>query len=1706
MSGKFINDEFEKSLRINVVNMTFPNLNNKHRELLTTYLYGLVQMIAICYDFYNDRDNFINKLKQNSFKDLRWLLTFLLPYIERTSISKLTDLNDLYVARYDVLDSETKSKLHSLSGEKEDINFVSPRYVFSNIQYGRCVRNGYGENKSIAFNESFIEENYYLLLNTILTTRNKLYVNWIDVVPYRLDNFTQSNLYAQTQQSIQTNTIREIDPVIDYPVISIKDEQQIKLLREKIGGLSIEDIYNTISIDLYESVVYYKWLLFDIGITGKNGVIIQPLLHILNAVFTLRNIFNESEWDTLVDSVKNRFIREFDVIKMAYQKAYDMGNDTVMINANAVKTLVKSFVVFFDKRYSKTRLFRESKYVPLTRSALNIDDYDERMVDVTDEMIIKTLNSIDYVHAYSFLLESIQGFKKTWYSYHMLTPDKTKLSDKVSYKSGLRHVTFKNIYNFCKSLVHEKKQNKQSVLYSEEYSRLPRLWAELDDKTKRLVIDRLNNVNSNWFDIRRNMYHVMKLADSTIDRNAMPQILSNMAGIYSEIRQNLTNVLFEASICKGTLSFMIAETDLTNNDVYDMSQPSHKATFVSKLSERRFYNANPYGANSYYYLTEKPYNATGNHYIKVGDKLDTYDYFKICSTVSTAWYVATTYHWIAQIGFCHKFINNRVNFITGGTGAGKSTQIPKMYMYYLKAIDRLSSPTVVVTVPRTNVATGVSNFVSQELAVPYQEYDKNTNKEAPVRNNNFYVQFKYMSDEHVDEGVYPKIRFITDGSVLQDAKDPLFKNKRYLSKQNQFIYLKENRYDVVIVDEAHEHNANMDMILTLMRNGTYYNNKLRLVIMSATMDSDEPVYRRFYRDVNDNRKYPLSSWIQKHSLDRINTERRFHISPPDETTRFKITEIYRPGENPNDLVINIIKESISGDILMFHPGTKDINESVKLLNAPNVLPHDVIALPYHAQLPDQIKRFLDRIDKTLKDLRIDKQRDLSTAASADLITGTNHYTRCILVATNIAEASISISTLKYVVETGLEKTMKFDFERRTNILTSNYITDASRLQRKGRVGRVAPGTVYYTYKEGSLTNNVKQFNMAVQDIHQSVLLDMLRDPTDVPIFNELLNSLVSGFNLNKILTDRISKYEFNTDVKSITKEQLLKLLIKDYTEYLEQNQKFDQKIFIVSLCENIVDHYGTYEYVGNQSYDYVNSKMPFNTYLSGFDKDQLTDSLGEFYIVHPDELTIKRNINGEIVSTDNYSVSLKKSSLNKIQYMISNKMIVFWETLLNSGYIGIRDNTLFKTRFGEILKHCSTGFVFKDELLVNMLVYGYGLSKTDEEFDQVLSVVTMLNIMGIEPATKLIDHGMIDRRIEKLPDKEKKKLKKLLENDAFTQIKNNNVITSDIQIILSVDQLIHKLFEKSSVKLNLYKSQYVTSGKFLGENVTNIEKGLNEANTLRYTKKDIAKRNELMSAIVNFHKRDIATQITTYERFLKNIGLDIIVIKKFITDREEIRRLWSDVFYDIKNTGDAKNIDVSELKTILSEHRVYMDKLNIDLLKGVILLSKPYNIKQKILNTSSSYLALYNPHSDTISTLSPNSTFVDPPFYQEFILNLNENLEYKTISLILNITVNDLKLIANIYSKQKSQYLSEEKKRSHILKYTTDTYPNEQQENLQILLKSLDERQKNQTTNFDYRTYTVPEHILAISNFNKTLESRPTIDNQISSIIKNKLN
>jgi Mimiviridae putative ATP-dependent RNA helicase len=1673
---RFLPESEDNKILEYVVKATFPNLNPAQQNVLHHYMVGLIQFIATCFDFYSDIDNFRKKLQQNRYKDCRWLLTYLIPYIDTAirGYDELVDLNQLYTLELDEkhIDDLPQDLQQIVRHDRsqydlESMSFRAPKYVFSNTQYSRFDKSR-GAYRRVEFDYSHIEQNFKLLLGTIKDMRYKMYVNWIDIIPVRMDDFKETDMYRHTEAKLMNSDTRleEWDPIIDFPLDDLSSVAKIAAFNQKASGMNIEDIYNTISMDLYDSIVQYKWLLFDsVVLQGKDPAIV-PNIVLIDTIFPTKEIFQGIDYLEVKDETKDLFEQNYRAITQSYpfQSPLTFLDASVIIPGGTINGLVESLVLFFDQKYSK-KSKNNSSYVPLPDEIKkeDVEDY-EHIKSYPQEIIKKTLDSMTIPAVYNFITEAIQGLKTTWYGTKLMSRDKSglKSSDNDSYgylKWGDRLgeiVTLKNVYNFCKSLIHRQAVRGRISLeqLQEEdptalYQRLPKMWSELDDSSKEEFTRRLNGEYSShmaWFNIYWNIMRPKVAADPNYanDSGANQQTMDLMRTIYASLRENILSICFESMIGRGTMTRMVSILEFTNEDLYNLTVKEEKKRLVSRIASIYFNERSPYMTEGYYYLTNKPYSETTPYRIKIDDKIEEYNYAKAVSNSGLAYYLTTAYNWVAQVGFCHKFINNRVNYITASTGAGKSTEVPKLYLYYLKSIDRIDEGTVVVTVPRKNVAEGVSSYISKQMALPYEVYDEN---DKDMKSTNFTVQFKHSGKNHVRNGRFPKIRFVTDGSVILDMKNPMLRSVSVNKETGNYVYGRNEIYHVVLVDEAHEHNANMDMILSMAKNAAYYNNRFRLGIISATIEADEPAYRRYYRDVNDNRKYPLSAWIAKHNLDRINTERRFNISPPDAGTRFPIEEFYEPGADPVDLVRKIVSTSSEGDILVFQPGTAEISAVVDALNEDGVMPADVIAVPYHAKIASEKQKVKDDISR----LKMSKKDNFN---KVDIYSGTDTYRRMVLVATNIAEASITIDTLKFVVETGLEKTARFDYRTRTVVVSSNYITEASRLQRKGRVGRTSAGTVYYTYDKGSMESNRKQFNISVQDSHLSVFLGLLRDRTDLPIFTPLVDQIVSG------------RYES----PMLTSLEMKNLVIQSYRD---QSSYYDKK-YVDSMIEIIEDLYFSngmyYSHVGEQ-YSATTFEerptYPYSLYFSGYDVEQLTDARGKFYIVHPDELVIDRNINGDVIGVDSNVIELKSQTRAEqsrpiIQGMVmhSAKIKAFWSTLLDTRFCEVTTGAITKTPLGSIMIYALSNLTDIQESmdLAKMAILGYGISRNDREFDILLSLICFMAVVDSEPLKAFnieYEHLSADLR---------RKYDYIAEKFGVDTISNKDVLDitkdmynpteknrySDLAILIKVFSEIDTLirmgeksdtFEKAIATLRTKAREDQRESDLL-----KMLQGLSD--DTGFDEKALDKRNQLIKRLLEAYSNNVIGSLVDKIGHLRGRGLDDKVLQRYIRLRETIRQKFSDMVNGVDSFKRRVNIDgfesFGDIRLLMRDVRRKARDNGVDLLRTVLLLALPYSIVRKIDNTDHHYVSVYSPDLNTIYSITSTSrnryspkTYVDDYALQGYAHYLMSNTDQATITTLTQIRPSDLKIIPHIYSSILKDYgIDTDKER--IEAYTQD--------------------------------------------------------------------
>jgi ATP-dependent helicase HrpA len=387
---------------------------------------------------------------------------------------------------------------------------------------------------------------------------------------------------------------------------------------------------------------------------------------------------------------------------------------------------------------------------------------------------------------------------------------------------------------------------------------------------------------------------------------------------------------------------------------------------------------------------------------------------------------------------------NQVVIISGETGSGKTTQIPKFCLAAGRGIDGK----IGCTQPRRIAATMVARRIAEELG------------EELGRSVGYKIRFKDRTRRD------SFIKIMTDGILLVEAqKDP---------------YL--NEYDTIIVDEAHERSLNIDFVLGILKTRLEKRKDLKVIITSATIDTEK--FSQAFDDAPvievSGRMYPV--------------EVRYF---PDES-ELKKTIDERNGEYTHiDFTIQAVEKlsvkNSRGDILIFMPTEQDIRETCELLEGRK---HpETIVLPLYARLPaSQQSRVFSRPPG-----------------------------RKIIVATNVAETSLTIPGIKYVIDTGLARISQYNPRSRTTALPVLPISRGSADQRKGRCGRVENGVCIRLFAEEDYQARprftppeILRSNLA-EVILRMIALN-LGDISDFPFIDRpALKNIRDGFNLLKEL-------------------------------------------------------------------------------------------------------------------------------------------------------------------------------------------------------------------------------------------------------------------------------------------------------------------------------------------------------------------------------------------------------------------------------------------------------------------------------------------------------------------------------------------------------------------------------------------------------------
>ncbi|XBW38558.1 hypothetical protein QEN19_004146 [Hanseniaspora menglaensis] len=402
---------------------------------------------------------------------------------------------------------------------------------------------------------------------------------------------------------------------------------------------------------------------------------------------------------------------------------------------------------------------------------------------------------------------------------------------------------------------------------------------------------------------------------------------------------------------------------------------------------------------------------------------------------------------------------NQISIIIGETGSGKTTQLCQ-YLH-----ENFPANKMIITQPRRVAAISVSKRVGEE---------QNDNKNL--------VGYKVRFEESLTKNT--KILFMTDGILIREfLNDPLL-----------------TKYDFVIIDEAHERSLNCDIILGILKKICEIRIDLKVVIMSATLDSD--MFSKFFSGCPvmkiPGKTFPVEvNYLESPTYDYLNL------------TIDKAVDIH-------------LNESLDGDVLIFLTGAEEIEKCVEMIT----------------QKLDDLKDFLDENDPKRELFVLPIYSSMSQHLQDKIFLETE--CRKIIVSTNIAETSLTIPNIKYVVDCGYTKINVYNPFLKIDQLKVVPVSKQQADQRLGRAGRVKPGKCFRLFTEKTydnellsssvpeiqrvnLCNVVLQLKMILNkfkalnvDIDQSVIKFPFIEP---PSLIQFRNALEQLFYLNAIEDD-----------------------------------------------------------------------------------------------------------------------------------------------------------------------------------------------------------------------------------------------------------------------------------------------------------------------------------------------------------------------------------------------------------------------------------------------------------------------------------------------------------------------------------------------------------------------------------------------------------
>lgn len=331
---------------------------------------------------------------------------------------------------------------------------------------------------------------------------------------------------------------------------------------------------------------------------------------------------------------------------------------------------------------------------------------------------------------------------------------------------------------------------------------------------------------------------------------------------------------------------------------------------------------------------------------------------------------------------------NQIILLKSDTGSGKTVLIPKFALHFLDYDKK-----IMIGLPKQIIAKKSAEFAAITLDVNLGEH----------------VGYKYRNSNKNHRSNETKLLYATHGSIIMKIlNDPLLED-----------------YHCIILDEVHERNIQIDLLLYLLKNILRNRKEFKVILMSATVDSK--IYENYYKEFS--LKNLQLSGKKNFSIESIYLEEDLNIEKNEYI------------EKGIEIIKNLFDTTPEGDILFFVTSVSETKKVCKMLE----------------ELGDQ--HFCIEVYSGIND------ESEKLAQDKDYYRTVHQKNRKVVISTNVAESSLTIDNLKYVIDSGLELSVYYDPKFESKILEKKYTTQSQIKQRMGRTGRTGSGTCYHLYTE-----------------------------------------------------------------------------------------------------------------------------------------------------------------------------------------------------------------------------------------------------------------------------------------------------------------------------------------------------------------------------------------------------------------------------------------------------------------------------------------------------------------------------------------------------------------------------------------------------------------------------------------------------------------